>query len=1225
MSLPPPPDEKSVRTLTDSALNPSPKAIGTAWPETLDDPPAGPPPTPGTLSNAALTPSAPPPEAAERYEMLGEIGRGGMGCVLRARDAELKRELAVKVLLSKHDGRPEVQQRFIEEAQIAGQLQHPGVAPVYDLGRFPDRRPYFTMKLVQGRTLAALLDERPAPSADLPRFLTVFEQIAQTMAYAHAQGVIHRDLKPQNVMVGAFGEVQVMDWGLAKVLRSGEPARVDQPSGAREGIQTGRTEEAWESRAGSILGTPAYMAPEQARGETDRIDERSDVFGLGAILCQILTGAPPYEGPAGSTLTRAARADLADARARLDGCGADPELIALAKECLAAEREQRPADAGALAARVTAYRAGVQERLRQAEVERAAAEARAQEAQARTRAERRARRLTLGLAASVVLTLALGGGGYAWLRNQQLQREADEANRRAEQAQRDAQATVEIEDSLRRARHAQEGQRWADAWVALERAEGRAADAGSEELRQQLRALRRQLEQGKKDQEMIAKLEEARLQSASVGRVGDWDLSGSDARFREAFAWYGLEAERLDPETAAERIRRSPITEPLLAALDAWAGVKSNQQSREKEHLGRVAMLADPDPWRRGLREAVRRKDWGEVQRRAGEADVLRQPPPTVILLAEVFRGSGAPGRALELLREVQRRHPEDFWLNCLLGDLNSEMKPPHPEDSVRYFTAALAIRPRSATVHYNLGIALYNQRKLPEAVAEYKEALRLRPDDARAHNNLGLALQAQGKLPEAVAEYREALRLRPDNPGTHTNLGSALQAQGKLPEALAEHREALRLQPDYPLAHANLGNALQAQGKFPEALAAFREALRLQPDNPGTHTNLGNALQAQQKLPEAEAEFREALRLQPDFPLIHFNLGNALKAQGKVAQAEAEYREALRLQPDYPDAHANLGLVLSNQQKLPEAVAAFQEALRLQPNSPQAHNNLGIALKAQNKLSEAVAEYREALRLQPDYPDAHYNLGNALEVQGKLPEAVAAFREALRLRPDFPEPHIALGFVLRNLGDFSDSLASMRRGHELGRKQPGWRYPSAEWVRQAERLVELDAQLPGFLSGQTKPKDAAEQIELAQLCQRKQLHAAAARFCADAFTAEPKRAEDLKSGSRYNAAYYAVLAGCKKGKDAAGLDDKERARLRTQARDWLRADLAAWAQLADSGKADERALVQRMMRLWKQDPDLAGVRDKDALDKLSEAERTEWRKLWGDVDDLLKKTQPKE
>ena len=242
-----------------------------------------------------------PAKRGDRYQLFGEIARGGMGVVIKGRDPDLGRDLAVKVLLASHRDKPELVRRFVEEAQIGGQLQHPGIVPVYELGTFADRRPYFTMKLVKGRTLAALLGERRSPAHDLPRFLSIFESICQTVAYAHARGVIHRDLKPSNVMVGSFGEVQVMDWGLAKVLKEGDAAD-EPPSGpaAEESvIATVRSgSDVDESLAGSVMGTPAYMAPEQAAGDVERVDRRADVFGLGSILCEILTGQPVYTGQA---------------------------------------------------------------------------------------------------------------------------------------------------------------------------------------------------------------------------------------------------------------------------------------------------------------------------------------------------------------------------------------------------------------------------------------------------------------------------------------------------------------------------------------------------------------------------------------------------------------------------------------------------------------------------------------------------------------------------------------------------------------------------------------------------------------------------------------------------------------------------------------------------------------------------------------------------------------
>src|SRR6516164_81887 len=249
---------------------------------------------PGETPGPIVRPDATDADRSIRYRIDGEIARGGMGAVLKGRDPDLGRDVAIKVLRADLRDKADLVRRFVEEAQIGGQLQHPGVVPIYELGTFADRRPFFSMKLVKGQTLADLLDDRSGPADDLPRFLSIFAAIAQTMAYSHTRGVIHRDLKPSNVMVGSFGEVQVMHWGMARVLPRGgviADARAGKEPPEETLITTaGSGSDRDFSRAGSIMGTPSYMPPEQARGQTDRIDEWADVFALGSILCQVLTG-----------------------------------------------------------------------------------------------------------------------------------------------------------------------------------------------------------------------------------------------------------------------------------------------------------------------------------------------------------------------------------------------------------------------------------------------------------------------------------------------------------------------------------------------------------------------------------------------------------------------------------------------------------------------------------------------------------------------------------------------------------------------------------------------------------------------------------------------------------------------------------------------------------------------------------------------------------------------
>ncbi len=376
-------------------------------------------------------------DRAGRHLLFEAIGQVGMGVVRRGHDPELRRDLAVKLLLPEYRGNTGLDRRFVEEAQVGGQLQHPGIVPVYEMGRTAEGLPFFTMKLIKGQTLASLLDGRSDPAQDLSRYLGIFEQVCQALAYAHSRGVIHRDLKPRNVMVGAFGEVQVMDWGLAKVL-----GRRD-PEGTLVGtvISTNRTAPSdstgpGEGRTG-VVGTPEYMAPEQARAEEDQVDERADVFGLGGILCVILTGQPPHAArDRDDALWRAAAGDLSEAFSRLESWPAEAELVALARACLAPRRQDRPRHAGEVAQRLAAYLAGVQERLRKAELQRAAAEARAEEeaqtrrvAEAKATVERRARRLTASLAA----VLLLAGSAAAWWLGEHW-RSQSEANDRVRRA-----------------------------------------------------------------------------------------------------------------------------------------------------------------------------------------------------------------------------------------------------------------------------------------------------------------------------------------------------------------------------------------------------------------------------------------------------------------------------------------------------------------------------------------------------------------------------------------------------------------------------------------------------------------------------------------------------------------------------------------------------------------------------------------------------------------------
>jgi serine/threonine protein kinase len=250
-----------------------------------------------------------PDFTATKYRLVEEISRGGMGTVYRAKDTELDREIAIKVL-SEPETNADLAKRMVREAQIIARLEHPGIVPVHDVGLLADNRVYYAMKLVRG----SRLDEYAALNDSLKDRLRKFQAACDAVAFAHAHGVIHRDLKPANIMVGSFGEVLVLDWGVAKIVSSrSSPPGLDNaetlPLPGRHAAQsTDQQKKAplvEDTAHGTVIGTPLYMAPEQARGEIAQLDERADVYSLGALLYFLLTNNNPrvFDNSSKSPLT----------------------------------------------------------------------------------------------------------------------------------------------------------------------------------------------------------------------------------------------------------------------------------------------------------------------------------------------------------------------------------------------------------------------------------------------------------------------------------------------------------------------------------------------------------------------------------------------------------------------------------------------------------------------------------------------------------------------------------------------------------------------------------------------------------------------------------------------------------------------------------------------------------------------------------------------------------
>jgi serine/threonine protein kinase/Flp pilus assembly protein TadD len=952
-------------------------------------------------------------DRSARLQLFGEIARGGMGAVLKGRDSDLGRDLAVKILLEAHRDKPEMIRRFIEEAQIAGQLQHPGIVPIYELGAFGDRRPYFAMKLVKGHTLAEILAKRKSPGDDLPRLLSIFESVCQTMAYAHARGVIHRDLKPSNVMVGSFGEVQVMDWGLAKVLPRGgavEDASAGHTKDQGTIIATGRSgSDSDLSQAGSVMGTPSYMAPEQARGEVELVDERADVFALGSIFCELLTGEPAFTGRnSGEIQRKAARGELSNAMIRLDQnrLGHDPELISLAKSCLTPERDDRPRNAGEVAERMSRYHSRVQDRLRQSEIARAEEKARAEEASKRAAVEHDRLRLTMALAASILGLMLLGGGGWAYLAKQRAARQAATARLVTEALDR-----ATLHRGQAKAAPVDDLSKWTEAIAAANQARS-SLDAGepTDDLRARVVQLVATLEQeqadaaqvaeeNERDRKFLERLENVRNSTAlnaTNAELHETLKAQIDSDYTTAFREFGIDPDHLDPKEAGRLLRERTRPLEITLFLDDWALIRRSAfDTKDKVAWQRIiatARATDPDPWRDELRKLIDGGSPEALERLAtDQAALAAQPARSLVVLASLLQatqddqGDVTPRVSwLDILKRAWRRSPGDYGICRQMAETGPRHHLAEPRysgcrsnviEELRYTTAAVAANPLSPHAHSALAEALM-------------------PISVSTGHNVGWPPIREGwsgidpkwvdpeDLKDAIAEYREGLRLDPKIAYVRRNLGNLLTLKGEIENAVFEYREAARLNPKDLYVHREAAERLYRRGKLDLAITELEEAIRLAPasdrdtaDRLLLHDRmfLGTCYQEQGKLSQAFAMYREVLRLGGNWGGPH---RHALEATGKPEEVLDSYREALRLHPKNPGLHHEIGEIFSERGRAQEADASYDAEIALlrekkeqERNGIEAHIDLGKALISRGHRDEAISEFHEAIKLKRKDP----------------------------------------------------------------------------------------------------------------------------------------------------------------------------------------------------------------------------------------------------------------
>jgi len=880
------------------------------------------------------------------------------------------------------------------------------------------------MELVRGIPITEFCDEQKLSTRGR---LELFIDVCRAVQHAHQKGIIHRDLKPTNVMVTLSDDrpiVKVIDFGIAKAL-SGK-----------------LTDKSVYTAYGQMIGTPLYMSPEQAQLNEADVDTRSDVYSLGVLLYELLTGTTPFDK---ETLQKSGFDEMRRIIREVEPPQPSARISTLNAQQLSTISDRRRIDARKLARSFRGeldwivMKALEKDRTRRyqsatdvaADVERYLCDEPVDACPPswayRTGKLVRRHKAALALATCLLVAVALVGGTVGWF----MQAEAVRSRRVEHEV---SEALAEID------RLEQQG-KWDAALQVAQHAQSLLSDRAEED------ELARRIDDTATQLGLVIHLEQVRTETKArtESTRGGFDFSAADRAYAETFQEFGI-----DPleEISFESVRSLAIRLELAAVLDDWARTRrrSGQTSESSwAPLLRTARTLDPDRWRNRLRQAWANNDRETLVQLADSAPIAELPSATLHLLGASLHQVEADQEAVDVLRRAAQVYPDDFWIAYSLaysaGNLGNW------NEGIRYFSVARSLHPNpDGGLLNNLGHDLTYAGRVDEALTVLREAVRLMPEHPAVHTNLGRALKEKGEWDEAIAEFREAIRLDPKWEFAHASLGQVLREKGLLEESIEAYREAVQLRPDLWDTHYGLAYTLHQEGsKLDEAMTHYRETIRLKPDYAFAHVNLGHLLQEKGSLEEAIAEFRKAVELfeaseertfgNQDLVMAHISLGVAFKENGQLDESMAEYEVALHLGPDEKGAsfaHNNLGNTLISKGEFDEAIAECREAIRYWPENVKAHNNLGLALAKKGHGDEAIQHYRRALQLDPKFAGAHNNLGNALRKKGQLDEAVAEFHEAIRLDPDDPFPHHILGNTLKDKGLLGGAIAAYREAIRL-------------------------------------------------------------------------------------------------------------------------------------------------------------------------------------------------
>ena len=657
-------------------------------------------------------------------------------------------------------------------------------------------------------------------------------------------------------------------------------------------------------------------------------------------------------------------------------------------------------------------------------------------------------------------------------------------------------------------------------------------------------------EQGRLDLDCATQLEEIPLEYIRGLPRETYSLEERDAKYEKAFQDAGLGQVHDDPEVVAGRIRESNIRTALVAALDRWSALPPLPPRRS--WVLRVAVLADSDPtgWRTLARAPNLRLDQASLVELIQTAPVADQSASLLLALARQLNVNNK--ELVPFLKRSQQAHPDDLLLNVALGDML--MQPGrNPGEAVRYFQAVAAIRPDLDLGYYKLGVALSAANRDEEAIEQFRKAVRVDPSSAFSHLNLAILLMQQGRHDECIEQLQAAVRTNPEAVGLRLILGQRLNAGGRPAEALPHFRQAVALDPKNTSAQLELRDTLVRLGQADEALAAWEKVIEANP-----------------------------LRHADCFGYAEFCL---------YLGREPEYRCP-------PDLLSRFGA--------PPIRNVMERTARACLPCPRPGTNCSRPWHSPTRRG------RRTVEVSGKHLDSIFAQGLAEYRQRQFDRAITLMRG--RRPGSWSGPRLVLALALHQKG--RRQKPGKPRGGRPGSRLEGRMGGRSERLDlpRARRGRGADPSGPGGVpGGQQQPQDADERLALLGVCQFNGRSLALAGLYRDAFAADPRLAEDLSGGHRFSAARAAALAGSGRGEGAAGLGEAERKRWRVRAREWLRADLAAWRKVPDGDRRKE-ALTR-----WWVESDLAGLRDQAEAERLEADEREDCLALWGEVGELAR------